>query len=70
MMAKSSSTESRRVVVTGIGLVTPLAVGVEHSWKKLIEGQSGIRRITSFDPGDLPVLIGGEVPSGPTQEGG
>ncbi|WP_408869409.1 beta-ketoacyl-ACP synthase II [Candidatus Kirkpatrickella diaphorinae] len=70
MMAKSSSTESRRVVVTGIGLVTPLAVGVEHSWKKLIEGQSGIRRITSFDPGDLPVLIGGEVPSGPTEEGG
>ncbi|XAO72343.1 MAG: beta-ketoacyl-ACP synthase II [Acetobacteraceae bacterium] len=69
-MAKSSSTESRRVVVTGIGLVTPLAVGVEHSWKKLIEGQSGIRRITSFDPGDLPVLIGGEVPSGPTEEGG
>lgn len=70
MMAKSSSMETRRVVVTGIGLVTPLAVGVEHSWKKLIEGQSGIRRITSFDPGDLPVQIGGEVPSGSTEEGG
>ena len=39
----------RRVVVTGLGLVTPLGNGVEHSWKGIVEGRSGIRPITTFD---------------------
>jgi len=52
----------RRVVVTGLGLVTPLACGVEPSWKRLIAGQSGIKPITSIDVSDLPSRIGGVVP--------
>ena len=39
----------RRVVVTGLGLVTPVGVGVNESWKNIIEGQSGISNITHFD---------------------
>ncbi|MCX7337971.1 MAG: beta-ketoacyl-ACP synthase II [Alphaproteobacteria bacterium] len=53
----------RRVVVTGIGAVTPLADGAEPSWKRLIAGESGIRAITSFDVSDMPAKIGGQVPS-------
>lgn len=53
----------RRVVVTGLGLVTPLASGVEPSWKKIIEGKSGIRGITRFDVSDIPAKIGGQVPT-------
>ncbi|EHH69443.1 3-oxoacyl-(acyl carrier protein) synthase II [Gluconobacter morbifer G707] len=60
----------RRVVVTGIGVVSPLGVGAELTWKRLIEGQSGIRRITHFDPSGLPAQVAGEVPDGPTAEGG
>ncbi|WP_371859087.1 beta-ketoacyl-ACP synthase II [Kozakia baliensis] len=62
--------KERRVVVTGMGLVTPLGVGVEYSWQRLLEGQSGIGRIKSFDPSDLPAHVAGEVPDGPTAEGG
>jgi len=58
----------RRVVVTGIGLVTPLGVGIEHNWNALIEGKSGIRAIDSFDVSDLPVKIAGMVPRGATAE--
>lgn len=54
----------RRVVVTGIGLVSPLAGDTANSWSRLIEGQSGIRNVTSFDVSDLPVTIGAEVPRG------
>lgn len=53
--------EKKRVVVTGLGLITPLGTGVESSWKSLIEGRSGIGRITRFDASDLPVQIAGEV---------
>lgn len=53
--------EKRRVVITGLGLITPLGIGVESSWKAFIEGRSGIGRITTFDPSDLPVQIAGEV---------
>ncbi len=60
----------RRVVVTGIGLVTPLGVGAEFAWKRLIEGQSGIRAIQSFDVSDLPAKIAGQVPRGDTASGG
>ncbi|MCH8112653.1 MAG: beta-ketoacyl-ACP synthase II [Proteobacteria bacterium] len=54
----------RRVVVTGLGLVTPLGCGVEHTWEKLIAGRSGIRGIESFDVTDLPSKIAGVVPRG------
>jgi 3-oxoacyl-[acyl-carrier-protein] synthase II len=52
----------RRVVVTGMGMVTPLASGVEPTWSRLLAGQSGIRRIESFDVSDLPAKIAGTVP--------
>ncbi len=54
----------RRVVVTGLGLVTPLGDGVETSWRRLIEGRSGIRRIDRFDVSDLACKIAGLVPDG------
>ena len=59
----------RRVVVTGLGLVTPLACGAEENWKRLIAGESGIRGIQSFDVSDLPCKIAGQVPQGETSEG-
>ena len=51
----------RRVVVTGIGAITPLALDAEGTWKALVAGQSGIGRITSFDTSAFDVLIGAEV---------
>ncbi len=59
----------RRVVVTGLGLVTPLGSGVKQVWERLIEGQSGLRGIQSFDVSDLPSKIAGQVPKGETAEG-
>jgi len=59
----------RRVVVTGFGLVTPLGVGTESVWKKLLDGQSGIRSIQNFDVSDLPAKIAGQVPRGETASG-
>ncbi|MEK7878249.1 MAG: beta-ketoacyl-ACP synthase II, partial [candidate division NC10 bacterium] len=53
---------TRRVVVTGMGLVTPLGTGLEKTWKALCAGKSGIGRITRFDPTDYPCQIAGEVP--------
>ena len=53
--------EKRRVVVTGVGLITPLGIGVEESWRGLIEGRSGIRRITHFDSSAFATQIAGEV---------
>ncbi|MSO88477.1 MAG: beta-ketoacyl-[acyl-carrier-protein] synthase II [Rhodospirillaceae bacterium] len=54
----------KRVVVTGIGLVTPLACGATETWRRLIAGESGIRVIQSFDVSDLPAKIAGQVPRG------
>jgi 3-oxoacyl-[acyl-carrier-protein] synthase II len=51
----------RRVVVTGLGLVTPLGTGVEKNWEALMAGRSGIGAITRFDVSQFPVRIGGEV---------
>ncbi len=54
----------RRVVVTGLGLVTPLASGVEESWKRLIAGESGFGPITRFDATGMSCQVIGEVPFG------
>ena len=51
----------RRVVVTGIGMISPLGVGNDETWKGLIEGRSGIGPITKFDTADYPCRIAGEV---------
>ena len=55
---------NRRVVVTGLGLVTPLGCGVDHVWKRLIAGDSGLSVITKFDVSDLPAKVAGLVPRG------
>ncbi len=60
----------RRVVVTGMGIVSPLGVGVEHVWKRLINGESGITAIQSFDTTELTAKIAGQVPAGLAAEGG
>jgi 3-oxoacyl-[acyl-carrier-protein] synthase II len=54
----------RRVVVTGMGLVTPLGIGLEQVWRRLVAGESGIRAIQSFDVSDLPSRVAGQVPRG------
>jgi 3-oxoacyl-[acyl-carrier-protein] synthase II len=59
----------RRVVVTGLGLVTPLGIGVEHVWRRLTAGESGIGAIQSFDVSDLPAKIAGQVPRGDSASG-
>src|SRR3954462_11001874 len=61
--------DMRRVVITGLGLVTPLGIGVENGWKKLLERQSAVRAIQSFDVSDLPGKIAGQVPRGETSSG-
>ena len=53
----------RRVVVTGLGLVTPLGCGTERVWRRLIRGESGIRQITGFEIDDLPARIAGQLPT-------
>jgi 3-oxoacyl-[acyl-carrier-protein] synthase II len=55
---------NRRVVITGMGLVTPLGAGVDHVWKRLIAGESGISEITKFDTSDLKAKVAGQVPRG------
>ena len=59
----------RRVVVTGLGLVTPLGCGVEVTWQRLIKGESGIGAIQGFDVSDLPAKIAAQVPLGETASG-
>ncbi|MGE0723860.1 MAG: beta-ketoacyl-ACP synthase II [Alphaproteobacteria bacterium] len=59
----------RRVVVTGLGLVTPLGIGIENNWKRLVAGESGLVAIQSFDVSDLPAKVAGQVPRGETAEG-
>ncbi len=59
----------RRAVITGMGLVTPLGVGVERCWGRLINAESGIVKVDNFDVSDLPSKIAGIVPEGPTEAG-
>ena len=54
----------RRVVITGMGMVSPLGCGVETSWRRLINAESGIDAITSFDVSDLPAKIAGQIDEG------
>ncbi len=54
----------RRVVITGLGMLSPLALGVEASWRRLLAGESGIDKITSFDVSDLPAQVAGMVKRG------
>jgi 3-oxoacyl-[acyl-carrier-protein] synthase II len=59
----------RRVVVTGMGIACPLGLGVEQVWKRLINGESGIGAIQSFDTKDLPAKIAGQIPQGTKADG-
>ena len=59
----------RRVVVTGLGLVTPLGTGIDIPWRRLIEGQSGARPITKFDPTDYAAKIACDVVRGDGTDG-
>src|SRR5580700_11071611 len=59
----------RRVVVTGLGMLTPLACGVEPTWRRLLDGKSGASRIEHFDVSDLPVKFACQVPRGDGSEG-
>lgn len=54
----------RRVVVTGMGIVSPFGRGVEYNWKNILDSKSGIRKIEGIDLKDIPVLIAGQVPFG------
>lgn len=59
----------RRVVVTGLGMVSPLGVGIKANWEKLTASQSGINAIQSFDVSDFPCKIAGQIPLGSGNEG-
>lgn len=60
---------TRRVVVTGMGMVTPLGDGVDVNWRRLMAAESGIRAIQAFDTTDLATKIAGEVPVGDRANG-
>jgi len=51
----------RRVVVTGLGIISPIGIGVAEAWNNLLAGKGGIARVTRFDPSELPVQFAGEV---------
>jgi len=51
----------RRVVVTGMGIISPLGIGIEENWSSITNGKSGIGPITRFDTGSFPVRFAGEV---------
>ena len=53
--------QQRRVVVTGVGLVSPVGIGTEKTWKSLLQGESGITGITLFDAAGFSCRIAGEV---------
>ena len=59
----------RRVVITGLGLVTPLGCGVDATWSRLLEGRSGARRVAEFQVDDLPCQVAAFVPRGDGSDG-
>ncbi len=59
----------RRVVITGLGIVNSLGIGVDTNWGRLLAGQSGIRKLEGMDEHDLPAKIGGTVPFGDGSDG-
>lgn len=59
----------RRVVVTGLGMVTPLACGVEESWKRILEGKNAAAKVTSFEVEDLAAKIACQIPLGDGSDG-
>lgn len=59
----------RRVVITGVGMVSPLGAGVDVTWKRLLEGRSAARRVESFDVSDLPCQIACQIPRGDGSDG-
>jgi 3-oxoacyl-[acyl-carrier-protein] synthase II len=60
-LSASARSHRRRVVVTGVGAVSPLGLTADETWRGLVAGESGIRTIERFDPSELPVHIAGEV---------
>src|SRR4030088_510430 len=54
----------RRVVITGLGMVSPLGCGVDTNWRRLIAGENGFGRVETFDVSDLPCKIAGLIPRG------
>jgi len=63
-LVEQSMERLRRVVVTGLGMVTPLACGVDATWRRLVAGESGASRVGNFDVSDLPCQIAAQVPRG------
>ena len=59
----------RRVVVTGMGLVSPFGAGVDHSWKELLSGRSACTRISKFDVTDYAAKIAHSIPRGDGSNG-
>ncbi len=53
----------RRVVITGLGVATPIGIGMDAFWEGLLQGRCGIRRVHSFDPSGLPCQVAGELPA-------
>src|SRR6201982_4134310 len=63
-LRSAGASAMRRVVVTGLGLVTPLACGTEQTWQRLRSGESGIKHIEKFDVSDISCKIAGQGPRG------
>ena len=59
----------RRVVITGMGIVSPLGIGIENVWSRLLNGESGIRAIQSVDVSEMPSKIAGQIPIGSKADG-
>src|SRR5664279_4480713 len=59
----------RRVVVTGMGMLTPLGCGVETTWQRLLKGESGAKRIDRFDVSDIACQIACSIPRGDGSDG-
>lgn len=68
-MIEAAASGMRRVVITGLGLVTPLGSGVSESWSRLLAGRSGAKPITTFKVDDLPARIAATVPRGNGSDG-